>query len=97
MLTNIAFASTNIFLSLILGAAAFAFIGVQFPDVMNMILDGASTVESWLAQTGLPVRYNIWVKFLIDEQQLTFMFFVIVARIFIAMVLTGFKALFASA
>ena len=56
----------------------------------------ASQVKEWLtnsANTGLDVRYNVWVKFLIQEQQFVFMFFVIVMRIALLLFFTAIQFL----
>lgn len=77
-------AAGNIFFSLLLGAIALAFVAVQWPDSMVEILDMATGVKEQLTNTGLASKYNVWIKFLIGEQQLVFMGFVIVTRILLA-------------
>lgn len=71
-----------IFLSLVLGAIALAYVGVEHPEVLDGMLDRASDFKTWLlANSGLESKYNVWVKFLVQEQQFVFMFFVIVMRL----------------
>jgi len=80
-------AAGNIFFSLLLGAIALAFVAVQWPETMESILNMASGVKEHLTNTGLAPKYNVWIKFLIGEQQLVFMGFVIVTRILLAMLI----------
>jgi len=80
-------AAGNIFFSLLLGALALAFTAVQFPDTMDQIINIASGVKDYLTNTGLATKYNVWVKFLLSEQQLVFMGFVIITRILLALLI----------
>ncbi len=82
LLSSIARAGGIIFLSLLLGAIALAYVGVEYPGLLDTMLDQASDFKTWLlAHSGLEDKYNVWVKFLIQEQQFVFMFFVIVMRL----------------
>lgn len=92
-MTNIAWATANIFLSLVLGAIALVFVSIQFPGAFAVVLDGANWVEGQLGNTGLDVKYNNWVRFLIGDEQLTFMFFTIIMRVLLAVGAVGFQAL----
>ncbi len=83
-----------IFLSLLLGAAALAYVGVEYPMYLDAMLDEASDFKTvLLANTGLEAKYNVWVKFLVQEQQFVFMFFVVVMRILLLLVFQGGPAL----
>jgi hypothetical protein len=90
---NIALATSNIFLSLVLGAIALVFVSIQFPEMFAMILDGAAWMEDQIGNTGLDVKYNNWVRFLIGDEQLTFMFFTIIMRVIMALGVTGVRAM----
>lgn len=79
-------ASANIFFSLILGAMALVFVSIQFPQLFAMVLDFAGWLKDRLTHTGLDIKYNNWVRFLIGEEQLTFMFFVVTTRILLALI-----------
>ena len=82
-----------IFLSLLLAAAALAVVGIEFPETLNTMIDFASDFKTWiLAHTGLEAKYNVWVKFLIQEQQFVFMFFVVIMRIVLLLILEGVPA-----
>ena len=79
-------ATATIFLSVILGALVFAYMAVQFPDAMESVFAAAGYVRGLLVDSGLvPPRYNVWVMFLVAEQQLVFLGFVILMRILMAM------------
>lgn len=80
-------ATSTIFLSVILGALVFAYMAVQFPDAMESVFGAAGYVRGLLVDSGLvPAKYNVWVMFLVAEQQLVFLGFVILMRILMAMV-----------
>jgi len=83
----------SIFFSLILAAVALAAIAVLYPETMERLLDGASWVRDQLTSTGLAPKYNVWVKFLIAEQQLLFMGFVIVMRLLLALLIAAGSSL----
>ena len=84
-----------IFLSLLLGALALAYVGVEHPSYLDVMLDAASDFKAWLlAHSALETKYNVWVKFLIQEQQFVFMFFVIVMRLVLLFVFAGIPALY---
>ena len=74
-------ATSTIFLSLLIGAVALAFTAVQFPGFFDSLLDGGSWLENQIGSTPLEAKYNVWVKFLISQDQIVFMGFVIVSRI----------------
>lgn len=82
-------AAANIFLSLLLGAIALAFLAVQFPDIIQTLLNSAGWLRDQVTGTGLDPKYNIWLTFLIDERQLVFLGFVIVMRILLALIIGG--------
>lgn len=71
----------NIVVSLLLGAIALAFVGINFPGTLDQIINLASTVKGYLTNTNLAPKYNVWVRLLLEEKQLVFMFFTIIARV----------------
>jgi hypothetical protein len=81
--------TVNIFLSLLLGAVVFATIGWQFPEAMQSLLQSGGWVEDKIDRSGLPAEMNIWVMFLIQSEQIVFMGFVIISRIFLALLFGG--------
>ncbi|MGI9523911.1 MAG: hypothetical protein ACR2PG_19940 [Hyphomicrobiaceae bacterium] len=84
-----------IFMSLVLAAVALVYVGIEHPSALEGMLVHASQFKEVLTDTsytGLDVRYNVWVKFLLQEQQFVFMFFVIVMRIVLLLIFTGVPA-----
>ena len=75
------FSTGNIFLSLVLGALLLAFVGFHDPETLSMMLGWARELKGVITGSGLDPRYNIWVELLLEERQLLFMGFTIVARI----------------
>ena len=88
IMRRLLFSTGNIFLSLVLGAIAFGFVFLKYPDTMNQILDAASGLKTWLITRGLSPEYNNWIRVLLEERQLAFMGFTIVARIVLS-IITG--------
>ena len=80
-MTRIFLSTGNIVLSLILGALLFGFVFLKYPDTMATILEWASSFKSWLISRGLATEYNNWIRVLLEERQLVFMGFTILARI----------------
>jgi hypothetical protein len=91
-MTSVLIASANIFFSLILGAVALVVVGLNFPEVFSHIIDGAGWVRDELTGTDLDVKYNNWIRLFIDEKQITLMFFTIVSRVALALVVAGGRA-----
>lgn len=91
-MSSVFIASANIFFSLLLGAVVLVFVGVQYPELFSHIIDGASWLRDEITSTSLNVKYNNWVRLLIDDKQLTYMFFTIVSRIAIAILVAGGRA-----
>lgn len=76
----------NIIISLILGAMALAFVGINYPETLDQIISMATSAKSYIVNTNLPPKYNVWVRLLLEEKQLVFMFFTILMRIVLAIV-----------
>ena len=86
ILRRLLFSTGNVVLSLILGAIAFGYVFLTYPDQMAQILDWASGFKSWLITRGISTEYNNWMRVLLEERQLVFMGFTIVARIALSIV-----------
>ena len=54
----------NVFLSLVLGALAFGFVFVKFPNAMDSILGMATGLKAWLTSRGVSPEYNNWMRVL---------------------------------
>ncbi len=86
IMRRLVFSTGNVFLSLVLGAIAFGFVFLKYPDYMAQILDWASGLKAWLISRGITSEYNNWIRVLLEERQLVFMGFTIVARIILSMI-----------
>jgi len=73
----------------VLGAVALAFVAVQYPGVLQTLLNVAGSVEDQITGTGLDPTYNVWIEFLIDQRQIVFLAFVIVTRIILATIVSA--------
>lgn len=80
-MTRILLSTGNILVSLVLGALLFGFVFIKYPETMSAILDGAANFKGWLIGLGITTEYNNWIRVLLEERQLVFMGFTIVARI----------------
>lgn len=82
----------NIFVSLVLGALAFGFVFLQYPEVMSSLLDAAGSLKVWITNRGIATEYNNWMRVLLEERQLVFMGFTIAVRFLLSLVafFTGF-------
>lgn len=86
IMRRLLFSTGNVVFSLILGAIAFGYVFLKYPDQMAQILDWASGFKSWLITRGITTEYNNWMRVLLEERQLVFMGFTIVARIALSIV-----------
>lgn len=77
-------ATTSLFFSFVLGGIAFALVAVQYPSGMETIFDGAGFLTDAITDAGIPTQYNVWVRFLINETQLTLFGFVIATRMILS-------------
>lgn len=84
MMQRILLSTGNIVISLILGAMALAFVGIQYPETLDQIITVATSAKSYIVATNLPAKYNVWVRLLLEEKQLVFMFFTVVMRVVLA-------------
>ena len=78
--------TSNVVFSLVLGALAFGFVFIKYPSTMDQILNVAGGFKAWLTTRGLDPAYNNWIRVLLEERQLVFMFFTIVMRILLSIV-----------
>ncbi len=85
MFLRLLLSTGTLFVSLILGAFALAYVGYQWPSTLSEMLGWARELKSVITSTGLDPSYNIWVELLLEERQLLFMFFTIGVRIVISL------------
>jgi hypothetical protein len=93
MLLRLLLGTGTLFVSFVLGAIALVYVGIQAPGVLDVLLGWARVTKDMITGAGLDPQYNIWVKFLLEEQQLVFMFFTIAARIVLALLTAPFARL----
>lgn len=77
-------ASTNIFVSLVVGALAMALVWIKYPHAIDLFFTWAGALKTWLTSRGISVEYNNFIRLLVEERQLVFMGFVVVTRIVLA-------------
>ena len=95
-MTRVLGATANIFISFLLGTITLVFVAVQFPEIMQYLLDAAGWLTDQITNTGLEPKYNIWLMFLIEDRQFVFLGFVIMTRIILASVMPGVRNLLGS-
>lgn len=77
----------NVFFSLILGALAFGFFWLYFPDVTLQLFKWASSLRESLFSTTWSARYEVALRFFVDERQIVYMGFVLVTRIIVGLLI----------
>lgn len=87
----------NIFLSLIFGALMLALVGYNYPETLSDMLVWARELKAWITSRGLEPKYNIWLELLLEERQLLFMFFTIIARVLLFILTAPFAWMFRNA
>ena len=83
---NVIRAGGNIIASLVLGAVLLAFVGVNFPATFEVMIGWATGLKAAIVGTGLDPRYNNWIRLMLEERQLLFMFFTVAARVVMALI-----------
>lgn len=90
--------ASNIFLSLLLGAFAIALCAIYLPELLEALQIRASHLKDdilWvLTSLGTTANVNVWIRFLVQDEQLVFMGFVIVMRIFLALLMWSVSSVF---
>ncbi len=81
----------NLIFAFFLGAVVLVITAIQFPGIFENILDSADAVKTYVTN-AIPVSeggrlYKNLVRYFIEEQQLVFMFFVIVARVILSLLM----------
>ncbi len=82
---RVLFSIGNIIFSLILGAVLLALVAFHSPETLSASLRWAHSVKEIITGTSLDPRYNVWIEFLLDDRQLVFMGFVVLARILLGL------------
>jgi hypothetical protein len=79
------FKGFSFFFTMILGAIAFAFTAMTYPTTMRHLMAGAEQLRNNLSTFGIPDTYMVWVDILLQGDNLVLMGFIVVARIFVAL------------
>ena len=100
-MTGLIKAILSIALSLIVGAMALALCAYYFPDQLEALQISASyfkdAMMTALTNAGSKASINVWIRFLLSDEQLVFMFFVIGARVVLYMFFTMLGWMFSRA
>lgn len=77
--------SANMFVSVLIGAFAVAYIGIYFPDALAVLFDWGDSIAKGIYKLNVisTQAMNV-VRFLINGQQLVFLTLVILARVLLA-------------
>ena len=78
-------ASSNIVLSVLLGALAMAGFAIFLPVHFATMLDVAGGIKSWMVNLGIPPQYNNIIRLILHESTILFSFFTVCARIVFAL------------
>lgn len=81
---RVLFISVSFFFTMILGALAFAFTAMNYPGTMRSLMAGAEQLRNQLSTFGISDSYMVWIDILLQGDNLVLMGFIVVARIFIA-------------
>lgn len=83
----------TLFFSLILGVIFFVTVAYYFPEQLELIQIQASQFKSWILNVmsaiGSKPAMNVWIRQLLGDEQIVFLFFVIVARIMLYLLFIG--------
>lgn len=85
-------ATFTIFLSFVLSYVMLIALGVLYPEGLNWLVQRAKEVEAVLVQPDIPVQFRVWLDLLIEEGAILLLFFTVIARIIIALVLSALTA-----
>jgi hypothetical protein len=77
----------DVFFSLLLGALAFGFFWLCFPDVTLQLFKWASLLRDGLLSAAWLSRYEATLRFFVDERQIVYMGFVLVTRIIVGLLI----------
>jgi len=77
----------NVFFSLILGAIAFGFFWLYFPDVTLQLFKWAGSLRESLISSAWSARYEVALRLFVDERQIVYMGFVLATRIVVGLLI----------
>jgi hypothetical protein len=85
-------ATVTIFMSFVLSYIMLIGLGILWPEGLDWLVQRAKEVEAVIVQPDIPARYRVWLDLLIEEGAILLLFFTMVARILIALVLSSLAA-----
>ena len=85
-------ATFTIFLSFVLSYIMLIGLGILWPEGLDWLVQRAKEIEAIIVQPDIPARYRVWLDLLIEEGAILLLFFTMIARIIIAIVLTALTA-----
>ena len=85
-------ATVTIFISFVLSYIMLIGLGILWPEGLDWLVQRAKEVEAVIVQPDIPARYRVWLDLLIEEGAILLLFFTMVARILIALVLSSLTA-----
>jgi hypothetical protein len=88
-------ATSNIFVSLVLGALAMGLVWTLWPETLQSLFHWSSGVKAWIVNSGLEAKYNNFLWLLIEERQLVYLGFVMATRMLLAILASMFLYVFA--
>ena len=86
MLRRLPLSMTTVAVSMVLGHIALVYVGMFYPERLESMIDAAGQIKTMIVGAGIPSKYNVWVRLLLEEKSLLFMFFSVVARIVITLI-----------
>lgn len=85
-------ATFTIFMSFVLSYIMLIGLGILWPEGLDWLVQRAKEIEAVIVQPDIPARYRVWLDLLIEEGAILLLFFTMIARIIIAIILSGLTA-----
>jgi hypothetical protein len=85
-MARVLLSAADIFASLVLGAIAFGFVFITYPEFMTIVFDRATDLRAWIIAQNPSGQYEAWMRVLLDERQLVFMGFTILIRVVLSVI-----------
>lgn len=93
MLARFSISLSSVALAMVLGHIALVYVGIIYPERLEGMIEVAGAVKRWIVGAGLPSKYNVWLRLLLEEKSLLFMFFSIIARAVLLVITTSLGGL----
>lgn len=83
---RLVFSSFYFFFTLVVGAILFVAVTLNFPGIMNQLINIAGQLPAVLQGWGLPDTYVVWLNVLVNGGQLVLLCFVLLTRIIFGLI-----------